>query len=84
MQLLRDLLDELPEGLYNQVFTHASWSERRSDNYSRLAFLGDSVLALAVTTWLYPRLEAERFGVSVPFTHARFDIVLAPEAESAR
>jgi ribonuclease III len=59
---LRGLLEELPEDLYNQVFTHASWSERRSDNYSRLAFLGDSVLGLAVTTWLYPRLEAERFG----------------------
>jgi ribonuclease-3 len=62
VRLLRDLLDELPEDLYSQVFTHASWTERRSDNYSRLAFLGDSVLALAVTTWLYPRLEAERFG----------------------
>jgi ribonuclease-3 len=44
------------------VFTHASWSERRSDSYERLAFLGDSVLALAVTTHLYPRLEAERYG----------------------
>jgi len=62
VERLRALLDELPEDLYNQVFTHASWSERRSDNYSRLAFLGDSVLGLAVTTWLYPRLEAERFG----------------------
>jgi len=62
LQKLRDLLDELPEDLYSQVFTHASWSERRSDNYSRLAFLGDSVLGLAVTTWLFPRLEAERFG----------------------
>jgi ribonuclease-3 len=59
---LSALLDELTEDLYNQVFTHASWSERQSDNYSRLAFLGDSVLGLAVTTWLYPRLEAERFG----------------------
>ncbi len=56
------LLDDLPEELARQVFTHASWSERRSDSYSRLAFLGDSVLALAVTTHLYPRLEAERFG----------------------
>lgn len=62
MDRLRALLEGLPEELYNQVFTHASWSERRSDNYSRLAFLGDSVLGLAVTTWLYPRLEAERFG----------------------
>ncbi len=56
------LLDDLPEELARQVFTHASWSERRSDSYTRLAFLGDSVLALAVTTHLYPRLEAERFG----------------------
>ena len=44
------------------MFTHASWTERRSDSYSRLAFLGDSVLGLAVTSHLYPRLEAERFG----------------------
>ncbi len=60
--LLGELLEELPEELERQVFTHASWSERRSDSYARLAFLGDSVLALAVTTHLYPRLEAERFG----------------------
>ena len=44
------------------MFTHSSWTERRSDSYSRLAFLGDSVLSLAVTSHLYPRLEAERFG----------------------
>src|SRR2546423_15319120 len=62
MKLLAELLDELPEELARQVFTHASWSERRSDSYARLAFLGDSVLALAVTAHLYPRLEAERFG----------------------
>ena len=62
MMLLGELLDELPEDLARQVFTHASWSERRSDSYARLAFLGDSVLALAVTAHLYPRLEAERFG----------------------
>lgn len=60
--LLQALLDELPEELARQVFTHASWSDRRADSYTRLAFLGDSVLALAVTTHLYPRLEAERFG----------------------
>ena len=62
MRLLNELLDELPEELARQVFTHASWTERRSDSYARLAFLGDSVLGLAVTTHLYPRLEAERFG----------------------
>ena len=62
VQRLQALLDELPEDLQRQVFTHASWTQRRSDSYVRLAFLGDSVLALAVTTHLYPRFEAERFG----------------------
>src|SRR5256714_5872995 len=62
MRLLAELLDDLPEGLARQVFTHASWTERRSDSYERLAFLGDSVLGLAVTDYLYPRFEAEQFG----------------------
>jgi len=62
MLALGELLEDLPDDLTRQVFTHASWSERASDSYSRLAFLGDSVLALAVTAHLYPRLEAERFG----------------------
>jgi ribonuclease-3 len=35
---------------------------RRADSYERLAFLGDSVLGLAVTTHLFPRLEAEQYG----------------------
>ena len=60
--LLAGLLADLPEELERQVFTHASWTERRADSYARLAFLGDSVLALAVTAHLYPRLGAERFG----------------------
>lgn len=51
----------MPDDLHRQVFTHASWTARRSDSYARLAFLGDSVLALSVTTHLYPRLEAEHF-----------------------
>jgi ribonuclease III len=59
---LGELLDELPTDLAVPVFTHASWTVRRSESYERLAFLGDSVLALAVTAHLYPRLEADRFG----------------------
>jgi ribonuclease-3 len=61
-QSLHQLLEQLPEELAAPVFTHASWTERRSESYERLAFLGDSVLSLAVTAHLYPRLEAERFG----------------------
>jgi ribonuclease-3 len=59
---LRALLDDLPEDLMTPVFTHSSWTERRSDSYERLAYLGDSVLALAVSAYLYPRFDAERFG----------------------
>ncbi len=59
---LRELLDELPPELVRPTFTHSSWTSRRSDSYERLAFLGDSVLALAVTADLYPRLEADRYG----------------------
>jgi ribonuclease III len=62
MRLLNQLLAELPEELQRQVFTHASWTDRREDSYARLAFLGDSVLGLAITAHLYPRLAAERFG----------------------
>ena len=59
---LRALLEELPAELGKQVFTHASWTTRRSDSYERLAFLGDSVLSLAITSHIYPSLEADRFG----------------------
>src|SRR5215210_7988621 len=57
---LQDLLEALPEDLYAQAFMHASWVEHRSDSYERLAFLGDVVLSLAVSTDLLPRFE--RYG----------------------
>ena len=63
------------------MFTHASWSERRSDSYARLAFLGDSVLALAVTAYLYPRLEAERFGAG-RLTKIRAQAVSGPSCRA--
>ena len=54
------MLEELPEDLARQAFTHASWAEHRAQSYERLAFLGDVVLSLAVSTHLYPRFE--RYG----------------------
>jgi ribonuclease-3 len=59
---LRDLLDGLPESARRPVLSHASWTARRSDSYERLAFLGDSVLELAISTHLFRTLDAERFG----------------------
>jgi ribonuclease III len=62
LDLLRELYEALPEDLARQALTHSSWVEKRSESYERLAFLGDSVLGLAVTTHLWPRLEPEDFG----------------------
>jgi ribonuclease-3 len=59
---LAEMVDRLEPELERSVFTHSSWTGRRSDSYERLAFLGDSVLGLAVTTHLFPRLDADRFG----------------------
>ena len=81
MQQLKALLDDLPEDLRQQVFTHASWTDKRAESYSRLAFLGDSVLGLAVTTFLYPRLEAERYGAG-RLTKIRAQAVSGPSCRA--
>lgn len=60
---LRELLDRLPAPLRRAAFTHSSWVEHRADSYGRLAFLGDSVLGLALAEHLfrrYPRAEIGR------------------------
>jgi ribonuclease III len=59
---LEELLAELPPDLRRQAVTHASWVEHRSESYERLAFLGDVVLSLAVSTHLFPRFERHGAG----------------------
>jgi ribonuclease III len=59
---LRGLLDTLSPELARNVFTHASWTPKRADSYERLAFLGDSVLSLAITSHIFPLLEPGRYG----------------------
>ena len=54
---LSALIDELPPELRRQALTHSSWTEHRVDSFERLAFLGDSVLGLAVATELFERFE---------------------------
>jgi ribonuclease-3 len=54
---LSALIAELPEDLRCQALTHSSWTERRVDSFERLAFLGDSVLGLAVATSVYDNFE---------------------------
>ncbi len=57
MAALATLIGELPEELRRQALTHSSWTERRVDSFERLAFLGDSVLGLAVATRVYESFE---------------------------
>ncbi len=54
---LHALIAELPEELRSQALTHSSWTERRVDSFERLAFLGDSVLALAVAGRVFEGFE---------------------------
>jgi ribonuclease-3 len=59
---LADLLATLPEDLRRQALTHSSWTERRVDSYGRLAFLGDSVLGLAIAEHLFRRFPSADIG----------------------
>jgi ribonuclease III len=72
---LQELLAELPDDLRRQAFTHSSWVEQRPESYERLAFLGDVVLSLAVSTHLYPRFE--RYGAG-RLTKVRAQAVSGP------
>jgi ribonuclease-3 len=62
LSALADLIDELPEGLRERALTHATWTEQRTDSYERLAYLGDSVLALAVAAELVERFPTVPAG----------------------
>jgi ribonuclease III len=59
---LSQLIDTLPEGLRGQALTHPSWVEDRTTSYERLAFLGDSVLGLAVASDLHQRFPGQGSG----------------------
>jgi len=50
---LAELFEDIPEELRRQALSHSSWVESRTESYGRLAFLGDSVLGLAVATRLF-------------------------------
>ena len=59
---LADLISELPAELRERALTHATWTDERIDSYERLAYLGDSVLALAVASDLVDRFPAVDAG----------------------
>ena len=59
---LRELIAQLPDELVARAVTHASWTTRRADSYGRLAFLGDSVLGLAIAEHLFARFARADIG----------------------
>jgi len=61
VEALAELVADLPEDLRRQALTHSSWTEVRAESYERFAYLGDSVLALAVARTLidvFPGVDA--------------------------
>jgi ribonuclease-3 len=61
VEALATLVGELPGDLREQALTHSSWTDGR-DSYERLAYLGDSVLALAVAAEIYGRFPETDAG----------------------
>ena len=59
---LRALLDALPDDLARHAFSHSSWVAGWEQSYERLAFLGDSVLNIAVSRALFPRFPDSTAG----------------------
>jgi ribonuclease-3 len=59
---LAELIEALPVDLKQQALTHPSWVEERTTSYERLAFLGDSVLGLAVASEVFARFAEEDSG----------------------
>jgi ribonuclease III len=59
---LAELIQDLPEELRDRALTHTTWTDERADSYERLAYLGDSVLALAVAADLIERFPTVAAG----------------------
>lgn len=59
---LAALIARLEPRVRSQALTHSSWTERRLGAWERLAFLGDSVLGLAVAEHLYSTFPRSDIG----------------------
>jgi ribonuclease-3 len=70
VERLAALVGELPAELRSRALTHSSWAEE-PESYERLAYLGDSVLALAVAADLHERFrEVDAGGLTKIHNHA--------------
>lgn len=59
---LAALFESLPERTRTSALTHSSWTEDRNASYGRLAYLGDSVLGLAIAEEIYRRFPRSDIG----------------------
>jgi ribonuclease-3 len=62
MSRLREMIDALPAETRTRALTHSSWVPERVDSYGRLAFLGDSVLGLAIAEHLFRKNPKSDIG----------------------
>jgi ribonuclease-3 len=70
VEALAALVGDLPDDLRRRALTHSSWTEG-PESYERLAYLGDSVLALAVAASLHERFpEVDAGGLTKVHNHA--------------
>ncbi len=69
---LAALVAELPDDLRCRALTHSSWAEGEgAESYERLAYLGDSVLALAIAADIHERFPAiDAGGLTKIHNHA--------------
>lgn len=64
-EALAELVGELPDDLRRRALTHSSWTVESPRSYERLAYLGDSVLALTVAAGIYERFpEVDAGGLT--------------------
>jgi ribonuclease-3 len=61
-EALAELVGELPDDLRRRALTHSSWTTEQPRSYERLAYLGDSVLALVVAAGIYERFPEVAAG----------------------
>jgi ribonuclease-3 len=70
VEALATLVGELPGELRERALTHTSWTDG-AESYERLAYLGDSVLALAVAAGISERFpEVDAGGLTKIHNHA--------------
>ena len=62
VEQLAALFEGLSEPMRRNALTHSSWAAQRTDSYGRLAFLGDSVLGLAVAEDIFSRFPRSDIG----------------------